>query len=131
MSTTRLMMAILFFVVRALTDFDVGPALRNRAHDVRKEIDPVDRFDLDLDGESARLPGRHSTSILRSASPSSARMLGQSARWTETPRPRVMYPTISSPGTGLQHLEKRTSKSSIPLTKTLWLEPLSPFEATS
>ena len=34
----------------------------------------------------------------------------------EIPRPLVTNPTISSPGTGEQHLENRTDKSAIPLT---------------
>ena len=43
-------------------------------------------------------------------------MLMQSVRWMETPRPRVTKPTISSPGTGLQHFESFTKQFSIPST---------------
>ena len=43
-------------------------------------------------------------------------MLMQSVRWMDTPLPLVTNPTISSPGTGLQHLEKRTARSWMPLT---------------
>ena len=38
-------------------------------------------------------------------------MLIQSVLWMETPRPLVTNPTISSPGTGLQHFEKCTATS--------------------
>src|SRR6266851_79157 len=44
--------------------------------------------------------------------------LEQSARCTVTPRPRVMYPTILSPGTGLQHTPKRMRRSVTPFTFT-------------
>ena len=43
----------------------------------------------------------HEISTRRSGSVSNA--LGQPRRWTVTPRPRVMKPMISSPGSGLQH----------------------------
>ena len=43
---------------------------------------------------------------------------GTIAVWTVTPLPRVMKPTMSSPGTGLQHLPNRTMTSSIPL---IWM----------
>ena len=43
-------------------------------------------------------------------------MLMQSVRWIVMPLPRVTNPTISSPGIGLQHLEKRTATSWIPRT---------------
>ena len=39
-------------------------------------------------------------------------------RWTVTPLPRVMNPTIGSPGIGWQHLAKRHSRSPTPLTRT-------------
>ena len=42
------------------------------------------------------------TSTRRSVELSST--LSQPAVWTVTPRPRVMKPTMASPGTGLQHL---------------------------
>ena len=44
--------------------------------------------------------------------------LAQSARWTDTPRPRVTKPMISSPGTGVQQRESRTITSSRPSTCT-------------
>ena len=64
-----------------------------------------------------------SSSLIRS---SSGRLiiLTQSVRWMEMPRPRVTNPTISSPGTGLQHLEKRTAKSWIPFTTMPFLDLL-------
>ena len=39
-------------------------------------------------------------------------------RWTDTPRPRVTNPTISSGGTGEQHREIRIMMSSRPSTCT-------------
>ena len=47
-----------------------------------------------------------------------AAALAQSARWTDTPRPRVTKPMISSPGTGVQHRDSRTITSSSPSTCT-------------
>ena len=44
----------------------------------------------------------HSTSIMRSGCCMSPFTLGQVARWTDTPLPRVTKPTMSSPATGLQ-----------------------------
>ncbi len=44
--------------------------------------------------------------------------LAQSARCTDTPRPRVTKPMISSPGTGVQHRDSRTMTSSRPSTCT-------------
>src|SRR5258708_6382039 len=44
--------------------------------------------------------------------------LAQSVRCTETPRPRVTKPMISSPGTGVQQRDKRTMTSSSPPTCT-------------
>ena len=44
--------------------------------------------------------------------------LAQSARCTVTPRPRVMKPMISSPGTGVQQRDRRTITSSRPSTCT-------------
>ena len=59
----------------------------------------------------------HSTSISRLTS-RSLMTVGHDRRWTVTPLPRVMNPTIGSPGIGLQHLAKRTSRSPTPLTRT-------------
>src|ERR1700728_2049385 len=42
--------------------------------------------------------------------------LTQLARWTETPCPWVTKPEISSPGTGVQHLDSRTQTSATPST---------------
>ena len=62
-------------------------------------------------------PCCHSASIRRTFSISERLIiLIQSVRWIDTPRPLVTNPTISSPGTGLQHFEKRTARSWIPLT---------------
>ena len=59
----------------------------------------------------------HSASISRTRSLSKRLIiLMQSVRWMDTPLPLVTKPTISSPGTGLQHLEKRTATSWMPLT---------------
>ena len=58
----------------------------------------------------------HSTSMMRSGSVIRSFAFGQSARCTDTPRPRVTKPMIWSPGTGLQHFERRTSTSLRPFT---------------
>ena len=59
----------------------------------------------------------HSTSMTRSLWPvDSDTAFAQSARCTDTPRPRVTKPTISSPGTGVQHRDRRTITSSRPST---------------
>ena len=59
----------------------------------------------------------HSTSMRRSRDRlASDAALAQSARCTDTPRPRVTNPTISSPGTGVQHRDNRTIRSSRPST---------------
>ena len=42
--------------------------------------------------------------------------LTQLARCTETPWPWVTKPWISSPGTGVQHLDRRTQTSAAPST---------------
>src|SRR4029453_13193141 len=62
------------------------------------------------------LPFSHCTSMRRCGSVSST--LGQSYECTVTPRPRVMNPAMRSPGSGWQHLPKRTSMSSTPETRT-------------
>ena len=60
-----------------------------------------------------------STSMSRSLWPvDSDTAFAQSARCTDTPRPRVTNPMISSPGTGVQHRESRTMTSSRPSTWT-------------
>ena len=43
-------------------------------------------------------------------------MFGHVAVWTITPRPRLMKPTMESPGTGLQQWAMRTIMSSTPRT---------------
>ena len=60
--------------------------------------------------------GAQLTSIIRSGCSSSEPMLAQSERWTDTPRPTVTNPMMSSPGTEEQHLAMRTSMSSRPST---------------
>ena len=70
-----------------------------------------------------------STSIRRVAwSLISDTALAQSARCTLTPRPRVTKPMISSPGTGVQQLARRTSTSSRPST---WTPTLSDSRAVA
>ena len=66
-------------------------------------------------------PARQSTSISRSGSLRSAFTLGQSVRWTDTPRPRVTNPITSSPGTGVQHFDSLTQTSLRPWTITAWV----------
>lgn len=44
-------------------------------------------------------------------------MFGHVAVWTITPRPRLMKPTMESPGTGLQQWAMRTIMSSTPRTE--------------
>ena len=66
----------------------------------------------------AVVPESHSTSRIRSGWDRRAAMFAQSARCTETPSPRVTKPTISSPGTGVQHLANLVHTSETPLTTT-------------
>src|SRR3954453_22541819 len=61
--------------------------------------------------------GSHSTSMRRLTSRSLTTVL-HVWRWTVTPLPRVMNPTMGSPGIGWQHFAKRTSRSPTPLTRT-------------
>ena len=72
--------------------------------------------------------GAHDTSIMRSESPIRERTLVQSERWTETPLPRVTKPTISSPGTGVQHLASFTRMSGAPRTSTPESPPRGAFD---
>src|SRR4051794_6065086 len=60
--------------------------------------------------------GAHSTSISRSGWLSSDSALVQSARWTETPLPRVTKPMMGSPGTGVQQRANLTHTSAVPTT---------------
>src|SRR6185436_12209112 len=53
-------------------------------------------------GRSVFDSSSHETSTRRAGSRSSA--FGQSRVWMTTPCPRLMKPTMSSPGTGVQHL---------------------------
>ena len=69
----------------------------------------------------------HSTSMMRSGCRFKSSALGQSARCTDTPRPRVTKPKMSSPGTGLQQRDRRTSTSSTPFTTMPWDEWVSCF----
>ena len=64
----------------------------------------------------ASLRRAHSTRISRSGWYSRFCTLGQSTECTDTPRPRVTKPMISSPGSGLQQPAKKASMSSSPLT---------------
>src|SRR5213078_121475 len=62
----------------------------------------------------------HSTLMSRSRSRTLLATVRQSRPRTVSPRPRVMKPTIWSPGSGLQHFAKRTSRSSTPRMRTPW-----------
>src|ERR1700733_4328043 len=63
--------------------------------------------------------GAQWTGTMRSSwVPDRCSRLTQLARWTETPWPWVTKPWISSPGTGVQHLERRTQTSATPSTST-------------
>ena len=64
------------------------------------------------------------TSILRFSSKNKFFTFTQSLRCTDTPLPFVIYPTISSPGTGLQHLDSFTKQLSIPFTIIPFLDGL-------
>ena len=97
---------------------DVDLVLGHDLGDVAQQPGPVEG--LDPDGDRIRLGRRatsHSTSIRRLTS-RSLMTVGHDRRWTVTPLPRVMNPTIGSPGIGLQHLAKRTRRSPTPLTRT-------------
>ena len=65
--------------------------------------------------------------MMRSGWAMSSLAFGQSRRCTDTPRPRVTNPKISSPGTGLQQRDRRTSTSSTPFTTMPWDEWVSCF----
>ena len=82
----------------------VHAGIGERDRDVLQQARPVERLDEDLDlVRGSTSPVSHSTSRMRSPlDETSSRAFGQSARWTDTPRPRVTNPTMSSPGTGLQ-----------------------------
>ena len=56
----------------------------------------------------------HSTSTRRLCSHSNDWKFGQSTAWIVNPRPRVIYPRIGSPGTGLQHFESCMRTSLVP-----------------
>ena len=105
----------------------VTPTLRG--HDVDLVLGH-DLGDVATAGRSGRRPRRgwrsdrsavgsasHSTSMSRLTS-RSLTTVGHAWRWTVTPLPRVMKPTIGSPGIGWQHFAKRTSRSPTPLTRT-------------
>src|SRR4029453_1318503 len=68
-------------------------------------------------------PASHSTATSRSRSSTFLATVRQSRAWTVRPRPRVMKPTMLSPGTGAQHLANRTSRSSTPLIRTAGPSP--------
>ena len=71
-----------------------------------------------LTGRLAGSPSSHSTASRRSLSRTFLTTVRQSRACTVSPRPRVMNPTIPSPGTGEQHLPKRTRTSSTPRMRT-------------
>ena len=87
------------------------------AGDVGEQPGAVEGLDLDRTRKTEASDGAQSTSTMRSSwvSLRSAR-LTQSARCTETPWPRVTKPRMSSPGTGVQHLDRRTQTSAAPST---------------
>ena len=58
----------------------------------------------------------HSTSIILFSSDIKSLIFVQSFLCTDTPLPFVIYPTISSPGSGLQHFESLTKQLSMPFT---------------
>ena len=89
---------------------NIDLTLREHSRDVDQKSGTVVTKNLDLRAIqtiaavlTVMLPFR----IRRSFSISDKLMiLTQSVLWMDTPRPLVTKPTISSPGTGLQHLEK-------------------------
>ena len=103
----RRLRARLGLVSAALAD-QLRPGLT--AHDVVR----TGRFAVSWAGSSMS----HSTFTSRSRSSTLLTTVRQSRAWTVRPRPRVMKPTIWSPGRGLQHFAKRTSRSSTPRIRT-------------
>src|SRR5207248_11772304 len=61
-------------------------------------------------------PPSQETFVNRSGLRRSDLTFEQSSRWIVIPLPSEMYPTILSPGTGVQHLASRTRTSSTPRT---------------
>src|SRR5262249_34529792 len=100
--------------VRMLTWWSANAAVTSRSSRARsRALTSIEAMNTPPGSRS------HSTSMSRSAWPSASETaLAQSARWTETPRPRVTNPMISSPGTGVQHRDSRTNTSSRPSTCT-------------
>ena len=75
---------------------------------------------IDADERAGAGRSSHSTSISRSrlAGRRATRRWRSRLRCTDTPRPRVTKPMISSPGTGVQQRDRRTMTSSRPSTCT-------------
>src|SRR3972149_1672661 len=71
-----------------------------------------------LTGRLAGSPSSHSTATRRSLSRTFLTTVRQSRACTVSPRPRVMNPTIPSPGTGERHLPKRARTPSQPPMRT-------------
>ena len=93
--------------------------------DVAQQPGPVERLDLDRHHVRGRLVVvpldlDEPLGLVRRAPAA----LAQSVRCTDTPRPRVTKPMISSPGTGVQHRDRRTITSSSPSTCTPTVAPL-------
>ena len=83
------------------------PAQAAREADARATA--IDAAAFDLKAVNPNVRTTQDTRTQRAASSGfrfSGAALGQSARWTDTPYPRVMKPTMGSPGTGVQHLPK-------------------------
>ena len=102
-----------FVVVTEPTD---GYVLNGqRSSDIGKKPDPVGCFHLDGDPESEASDSAQCTATMRSCCLwVRCVRFTQSARCTDTPWPWVTNPVISSPGTGLQHLDSRTHTSGAP-----------------
>jgi len=73
-----------------------------QANDSKREVS-AQAYDQALVSDDAQLRGR-------------ARAFGHSRVWMTTPWPRLMNPTIESPGTGVQHLANLTRMSASPCT---------------
>ena len=84
---------------------------------IRQGLDQLENLDFAYAPPFSTASTSHSASISLALSLSGIqRILTQSVLWMDIPLPRVTNPMISSPGTGLQHLENRTDRSWIPFT---------------
>ena len=99
---------------------DVDVLLGQRRGDVAQQPGPVEGLHLDATPRTCRrvvlVPLDLDEAVALAAGSDTA--LAQSARCTDTPRPRVTKPMISSPGTGVQQRDSRTITSSRPSTCT-------------